>query len=66
MDLVCRQIRTEDRIDEAKISEPNTFYFPVPIDHVIVAEYDAIQEGESLRLIPESRKNVRRYEVRQG
>ena len=47
-----REVRTEDSLDEAKIHEPDTFYFNRMVDKINVAQYDAISEGENMRLIP--------------
>lgn len=60
------QIRTEECVDEAKISAPDTFFFARPIDRINVSEVDAIQEGEDLRIIQKSRKRIATYAVRDG
>lgn len=47
-----REIRTEDKVDEAVLPECDEVYFARPVDQVIIRNYDVVGEGDDCRLVP--------------
>lgn len=53
------EIRTEDRIDEAKIHEPNAFHFSKPCHKIAVVDYESSGQGDDMLPIQKAGTNYR-------